>query len=64
MGCHMRWHVKRGIVRDECEFCISPPTETSKERKARKKAAKRAARAKQLEDHAGPFFMIFKGIQS
>jgi hypothetical protein len=43
VGCHMRWHVKRGIIRNECEFCLTPP-EPPKAKKARKKAAKAVER--------------------
>ena len=61
VGCHVRFHVNRGIFKDACEFCQSG--ETSVERKVRtkaakirKKAAKRAARARELAAIAGPFF--------
>ena len=24
-GNHERWHVRRGLVVDDCQFCIAPP---------------------------------------
>ncbi len=57
VGCHVRFHVNRGIVSDRCEICQSDEgSETSEERKARKRAANvrkraaiRAERAKHLD---------------